>query len=212
MTSVNSYIMCERQPYRRVGDHDPPPTEANLASLADRSADNPMPVPSHLPAFTPKSDQPRFIESSIYPYLETNVDHVPMQFTQEPIPDERSPRSIKLHGQNTPFRHWQVIRRYITSLIERRGYQDFVSYSTTVERAEKAGAEWKVTLRKAGKEQDYWWVEWFDAVVVASGHYSVPYIPAIPGLEEMERTRPGSVAHSKHFRGRDLYKHKVRPF
>lgn len=132
-----------------------------------------------------------------------------MQFSQEPIPDERSQRSIELHGADTPFRHWDVMRRYIKSLVDRNGYPHLISYSTTVERAEKIGSEWKVTLRKEGKEHDYWWVEWFDAVVVASGHYSVPYIPSIPGLEQFEKSRPGSVVHSKHFRGRDLYKDKV---
>lgn len=132
-----------------------------------------------------------------------------MQFTQEPIPADVSQRSTDLYGPTTPFRHWEVLRRYVKGLVERRGYEDLVSYSTTVERAEKIGEEWKVTLRKEGRERDYWWTETFDAVVVASGHYSVPYIPAIEGLEEFEKSRPGSVIHSKHFRGRDLFKGKV---
>jgi cation diffusion facilitator CzcD-associated flavoprotein CzcO len=135
-----------------------------------------------------------------------------MQFSQEAIPEERSELSISIHGPQTPFRHWDVIRRYIKGLVERNGYEDLVSYSTTVERVEKIGAEWKVTLRKDGKESDYWWVEWFDAVVVASGHYWVPYIPPIVGLEEFERSRPGSVLHSKHFRGRESFRGKVLPF
>lgn len=132
-----------------------------------------------------------------------------MQFNQEPIPAETSERSVGIYGPETPFRHWDVVRRYIKGLVERRGYEDLVSYNTTVERVEKIGSEWKVTLRREGNERDYWWVEWFDAVVVASGHYSVPYIPAIDGLDELEKSRPGSVIHSKHFRGRDLYKGKV---
>ena len=68
----------------------------------------------------------------------------------------------------------------------------------------------KVTLRKEGQQGDYWWAEWFDAVVVASGHYWVPYIPAIEGLEAFEKARPGAVLHSKHFRGRDQFRGKVR--
>ncbi|KAF7558236.1 hypothetical protein G7Z17_g191 [Cylindrodendrum hubeiense] len=191
-----------------IGDDEHPPKLSEFASLADRTADAPLPIPDNLPARTPKSPQPRFAESSVYPYLETNIDKKPMEFTQESIPDERSPRSIELHGPDTPFRHWKVIRQYIRNLVERRGYEDLVSYSTTVERVEKIGAEWKVSLRKEGKEHDYWWVEWFDAVVVASGHYSVPYIPAIDGLAEREKSRPGSVLHSKSFRGRDPYKGK----
>lgn len=182
---------------------------SDLASLASRAADPTLTIPEVLPAYTPKSSQPRFTESSVYPYLETNVDALAMSFSQEPISDKRSQRSIDVHGPDTPFRHWTVLKQYVEGLLQRRGYEDLVSYSTSVELAEKVGSEWKVTLRKEGKDQDYWWVEWFDAVVVASGHYSVPYIPAIEGLEQFEKSRPGSVQHSKHFRGRDLYQGKV---
>lgn len=132
-----------------------------------------------------------------------------MQFAQEPFPEERSEVSISHHGPETPFRKWDVVRKYVESLVERRGYGDLVSYNTTVERVEKVGTEWKVMLRKDGKKSDYWWVEWFDAVVVASGHFWVPYIPPIEGLEAFEKARPGSVLHSKHFRGRDTFADKV---
>ncbi|KAH8898180.1 FAD/NAD(P)-binding domain-containing protein [Thozetella sp. PMI_491] len=185
----------------RVGDRSKPQTISGFMALADRTADAPLPIPETLPAQTPKSDQPRFSESSVYPYLETNIDFLPMEFSQEPIPNERSERSISVHGPETPFRRWDVIRKYIQGLVERRGYEDFISYSTTVERVEKVGSEWKVTLRKDGSQSYYWWVEWFDAVVVASGHFWVPYIPPIDGLETFEKARPGSVIHSKHFRG-----------
>lgn len=182
-----------------------PPLLSNLSALADRTADPPVAIPERLPAQAPKLGVPRYADSSIYPYLETNIDSVPMSFSEEPIPGDQSEASIALHGKDTPFRHWKVVRRYVQGLLERNGYEDLVSYSTTVERVEKVGHEWKVTLRKDGSQKDYWWVEWFDAVVVASGHYSVPYIPAIDGLEEFEKLRPGSVLHSKNFRGRDYF-------
>jgi len=194
----------------RIGDKRAPPLLSEFAALAARNADPPVPLPDRLPAQTPRLTRPRFDESSIYPYLETNIDYLAMEFSQEPIPAEQSDHSISFHGPNTPFRHWSVIQRYVQGLVDDKGYQDFVSYNTTVERAEKIGERWKLTLRKEGVRSDYWWVEWFDAVVVASGHYSVPYIPAIEGLEEFEKTRPGSVVHSKAFRGRDYYKGKVR--
>lgn len=132
-----------------------------------------------------------------------------MQFSQEPIIGDASELSIGVHGKDTPFRHWSIMRKYIESLVNRRGYQDLVSYDTTVELAEKIGREWKLTLRKSGEKTDYWWTEWFDAVVVASGHYSVPYIPHIPGLAELAKGKPGSVLHSKQFRGRDAFQGKV---
>ncbi|KAK1246241.1 hypothetical protein MKX08_000043 [Trichoderma sp. CBMAI-0020] len=188
-----------------IDDASSPPTLSNFESLAARTADAPIPIPKTLPAQTPPSDQPRFSESSVYPYLETNIDSLPMEFSKELIPIERSELSIANHGPDTPFRKWDVIQRYVQGLVDRKGYSDFVSYETTVERVEKVGTEWKVTLRKNGKHHDYWWVEWFDAVVVASGHFWVPYIPAIEGLEAFEKARPGSIIHSKHFRGRKKF-------
>ncbi|CAI4210343.1 unnamed protein product [Parascedosporium putredinis] len=40
----------------------------------------------------------------------------------------------------------------------------------------------------------------FDAVVVANGHYSVPFIPHIPGLADFAAAHPGAALHSKQFR------------
>lgn len=132
-----------------------------------------------------------------------------MEFSQEPIPIERSATSIARHGTDTPFRPWQTIQRYVQSLVNRKGYQDLVSYNTTVELVSKVNGEWEVVLRKSGRGSDYWWKEYFDAVVVANGHYSVPYIPEIKGLQEFERRWPGSVIHTKVYRGRDAYRGKV---
>lgn len=147
----------------------------------------------------------------MYPYLETNVANLSMSFSQEPIEGVRSPLSVSKHGDDTPFRHHKIINEYISSLVHRNGYQKLVSYNTTVELAEKVGNEWRLVLRKDGDVdgEDEWWEERFDAVVVASGHYTVPYIPKIDGLQELELDRAGSVKHTKMFRGRHLYKDKV---
>lgn len=130
----------------------------------------------------------------------------------EDIPAERSAWSVGMHGPETPFRHWTVMARYVQDLFRREGYEGLVAYGACVERAVKdAGAgEWVVTLRREEGDSDYWWEERFDAVVVASGHFNVPWIPPVEGLDEFERTRPGSVLHSKMYRGREAFKGKVR--
>ncbi|KAG8627936.1 hypothetical protein KVT40_003809 [Elsinoe batatas] len=189
-------------------DEQPHPHLSDIDRLTSRTADTPIPLPSTLPAQTPKSTTPRFTETPVYPYLETNVDATVMEFSAEPIPPERSPASIALHGTDTPFRPWQTIQRYIESLTTRHGYSDFISYNTTVERATKLNDEWVLVLRRPGLRTDYWWEERFDALVVANGHYSVPYVPHIPGLAAFEAAHPGSVEHSKAFRGREKYRGK----
>jgi hypothetical protein len=195
--------------YRLQDPHPHPPLQ-NLNSLSSRTTlDATSEIPSKLPAQTPKQTTPRYAETSVYPYLETNVDASIMEFSQEPIPIERSPTSIARHGTDTPFRPWQTIQRYVQSLVDRKAYQDLVSYNTTVELVSKVNDEWEVVLRKSGEGSDYWWKEYFDAVVVANGHYSVPYVPEIKGLQEVARRWPGSVIHTKGYRGRDAYRGKV---
>jgi cation diffusion facilitator CzcD-associated flavoprotein CzcO len=162
-----------------------------------------------LPAQTPKQNTNRYAETSVYPYLETNVDARTMEFSQEPISAHRSQRSIGFHGPDTPFRPHEVIRQYVEGLVNRNGYEDLIEYNTTVERATKKDGKWELVLRKSGGVTDYWWTESFDALVVANGHYTVPYFPPIDGLKEFEKKHPGSVEHSKAYRGREKYRGKV---
>lgn len=190
----------------RIAFDGKPAPISNLSDLASRTADRPLSVPDQLPAFTAPSNQPRFTESSIYPDLHTNVDVHAMEFSQEPISTERSQHTIDVHGPNSPFRHWTLMRQYVKDLMN----DELVAYNTTVEKAEKTGCAWQLTLRTPIDNHDYWWTEEFDAVVVASGHFSVPFIPQTEGLQEFEDTRPGSVLHSKHYRGRDQFRNKVR--
>ena len=50
----------------------------------------------------------------------------------------------------------------------------------------------------------------YDAVVVASGHYAVPYVPDILGIREWNREHPGVITHSKIYRrSRDFVNKKV---
>ena len=159
--------------------------------------------------------QDRFMDSPVYPGLETNVDAGAMSFSQEPIPTVRSQWSIDRHGLDTPFRHHSVIRQYIEDVFTTKGHDGLIQYHTTVERAvkESASGEWNVTLRRRethqGSPSDYWWTEVFDAIVVASGHYAVPFIPVIPGLKDFAVKYPGSVEHTKHYRGPERYRGKV---
>ncbi|KAJ6009194.1 hypothetical protein N7522_004210 [Penicillium canescens] len=196
-----------------VSRDDKPPQQFDLDGLSARTADKPLQIPAKLPCRTPVVSQDRFTDSPVYPTLETNVDAGAMSFSQEAIPAVRSQWSIERHGQDTPFRHHSVIRKYVEDLFTVKGYQSLVQFDTTVERAVKdLNGKWVLTLRRTevgdgdeGQKSDYWWEEEFDAVVVASGHYAVPYIPAIPGLKEFAARYPGSVEHTKHYRGPEKY-------
>ena len=49
----------------------------------------------------------------------------------------------------------------------------------------------------------------YDAVLITSGHYSVPFIPDIAGLKLWNNHYPGVVSHSKLFRKPEVFRGKV---
>lgn len=177
-----------------------------IQALSTRSADQPITIPKEFPTWTTKSTAYRFAETSIYPKLETNIAAQAMEFSQEPIPDIKSELSVQRHGEDTPFRHHSTIQEYIESIAD--PFESLIRYDTTVERIEKKTGKWQLTLREGDSLRDYWSLESFDAVIVASGHYTVPFVPHISGLAEFADRYPGSVEHTKSFRDPETYRGK----
>lgn len=178
------------------------------------TADNAVPIPAQLPAVTPVSAevndyQTRFSDTALHENLHTNILPQIMSFTEAPFPDKLSERTLAEYGPGAPFRHHTTVRDWVEGIFARSGYDRFVELNTTVERAEKIGGEWVLTLRKEQAGRNYWWRETFDALVVATGHYNVPWFPSLPGLLEWDQTYPGSIVHSKHFRNPSKFRGKV---
>lgn len=93
-----------------------------------------------------------------------------------------------------------------------RDVRHLVKFSTQVTdirlRQDDSGRDqWDVSATDllSGKETQ----ETYDAVVVASGHYSTPYIPdGIEGIREWKTAYPGVISHSKVYRSPDAYRDK----
>lgn len=135
-----------------------------------------------------------------------------MEFTHTPFPKINSALTTERYGHNNPTRPYAVVAGYLDDLIA--PYLNLVTLNTTLEKLEKDGEVWVLTLRQTGRESrgekvDYWWTERFDAVIVATGHYTVPFVPAIPGLKEFQEKLPGRLEHSKQFRDINEYVGKV---
>ncbi|EGW29844.1 uncharacterized protein SPAPADRAFT_63462, partial [Spathaspora passalidarum NRRL Y-27907] len=165
-------------------------------------------IPQVLPTYVPKSHTQRFMDTATYSYLESNVEATSMEFSQETFPNQASKLSKSKYGENTPFRHNSILKKFVTDLYKTRGYDDHIEFNCSVELVEKVNDKWRIVLRKFGKNQDYIWEEFFDAVIVASGHYDVPYVPSIPGLQEFSDLPSTTVIHSKAFRSREQFRNK----
>ncbi|KAI0011192.1 FAD/NAD(P)-binding domain-containing protein [Xylariaceae sp. FL0662B] len=190
-----------------------PPKIPSLGDLVSGKADAQVPVPPQLPVVTPLSEevnghQIRFSDTAIHENLHSNITPAIMSYSQEPFPDKLSAHTLAEYGPGAPFRHHSVIREWVEGIFSRGGHDKFVELNTTVEKAEKIGGEWVLTLRKETSGRNYWWREIFDALVVATGHYNVPWFPNIPGLLEYDLKYPGKISHSKHFRGGSKFRGK----
>ena len=77
-----------------------------------------------------------------------------------------------------------------------------------------------VKLVETENQNDSWLLEYqdirskenfeslYDAIVVCNGHYTVPYIPDIPGIKEWNEFYSASISHSKFYRNPTPYANK----
>lgn len=169
-------------------------------------------TPKSFPSFGAPAEPDPTARTAIYPGLDSNVGALAMAYTHTPFPEINSAQSVNRFGHNNPSRPFEVITGWLEDLFT--PYIHLTSLNTTVEKVERQGGEWVLTLRKSellyrGKPSDYWWQETFDAVIVASGHYNVANIPKIEGIDEAVKAFPAAFEHSKAYRSPDKYVGKV---
>jgi cation diffusion facilitator CzcD-associated flavoprotein CzcO len=115
-----------------------------------------------------------------------------------------------------PFVPHHIPRQYVESYFAAHGTDSLLSLNTTLEDlsliplSHSKPEKWKLTLRRYEPVQnvDIWWEEIFDAVVLANGHYSVPFVPQVKGLEEYLKLYPNRVNHSKTYRSPSIFRDK----
>lgn len=165
-------------------------------------------IPTRLPSLASPAPEDVTARTAIYEGLDSNVGAKAMAFTHTPFPESNSASSTRNLGRLNPTRPFRVVRKYLEDIFQ--DYLHLASLNTTVEKVEKLDQKWTLTLRQSGhlddtSPKDYWWQEHFDAVIVASGHYSVPFTPNIPGLGAANERFPAVFEHSKAFRRVDDY-------
>ncbi|CAI6337920.1 unnamed protein product [Periconia digitata] len=186
-----------------IYDADPHPPDQLHPGKLPPDVDLRLDIPNDgFPTFTAPSEQQRFDRTPIYSGLTTNVPEIAMSFS-----DHRF-----AYGPFVP--HW-IPKQYIQDYFSLHGVDDCLVLNTTVEDVSRIPAadttdQWQLTLRKYDPiaKLNVWWQEKFDAVVIANGHYSIPYIPQVEGLDEYMKNFPGRVTHSKFYRSPSNYINK----
>lgn len=139
--------------------------------------------------------------SPLYDRLETNIPRGLMGFT-----DLNWPHESQL------FPKHETVMEYIEQYAEEvRNLIKFQTQVMDVRLQDDSGQEqWAVKTQKVERnEVQEEETEVFDAVVVANGHFNVPYIPRVPGMQEWSNKYPGSISHSKFYRRPEEYAGKV---
>ena len=134
--------------------------------------------------------------SALYDDLESNIPKELMEY-----PDYPFKKDLQL------FPGRQEVLRYLEAYAQ--DVQHLIRFQTQVYDVQKpVGSPWIVSFRnlETGKEAK----EPYDAVLVVNGHYDVPHIPAIRGLEQWREQSPETLSHSKFYRRPDKYKNKVQ--
>ncbi|KAH4016775.1 hypothetical protein HBH70_233290 [Parastagonospora nodorum] len=133
--------------------------------------------------------------SPMYEKLETNIPRGLMGFQDLDWPQD---------GQLFPTR--DTVSNYIDNY--GKDVHHLVQYGTQVVNAEPTSgaydSSWRVRVRQLdhGKEieQD------FDALIVANGHFIVPFVPDIEGIREWNAKYHDRLSHSKYYRKPENYR------
>jgi cation diffusion facilitator CzcD-associated flavoprotein CzcO len=92
-----------------------------------------------------------------------------------------------------PFVPHHIPRQYLENYVSIHKIDTLLSLNTTVEdisliSSPKEQERWKLTLRKydGARHVDIWWSEEFDAVILANGHYAVPFVSRPLPIQDLQ--------------------------
>ena len=183
-------------------------------NLSDTARTRRIPVPQPNPRYGHKPSDKRVngvkneelsrnesleFESPLYDYLETNIPKGLMAYSDKPFPDD-SPL----------FPSHQEVLQYLEEYAEEVKHLIHFNHQVrdvNLDDYSSTGHDvWRVEvedLNTGSVSSDL-----YDAVVVANGHYTVPSLPRIKGIEEWNKAYPGSILHSKAYRRPEDYTSK----
>lgn len=137
-------------------------------------------------------------DSAVYQNLDTNVPKFLMEYNNFPFP-ERTPL----------FPKKDAVLEYLINFADSKRNEVLFDSEVTSITYDAKNEKYKAKILaypfdniKASK----WDGEEYDAVVIASGNYDLPFIPQKKGLEEWFSKYKNSIIHSKNFDSADQFK------
>jgi cation diffusion facilitator CzcD-associated flavoprotein CzcO len=132
------------------------------------------------------SSQAVFV-SPLYDRLETNIPKELMCYSDQPFP-----RDAQL------FPKHRTVKQYLEEYAEAiKSHIHFETQVVDVKLKDPKLSIWDVTTLDLHKCLNT--TQTYDAVVVASGHFTVPFLPDIPGIKDWDQSYPETISHSKYY-------------
>lgn len=171
----------------------------NYSKLASKEC----PVPQQDPFYPPDppilpghSSAPIF-PSPLYDALHANIPASLMRYSDQTFPKE-----------SWIFPSRESIKQYLVDYAE--DVKSFIKFSFQVKQITHslAGGRDQWTVEAKSTVDNERTCDTFDAVVMANGHYSVPFIPEIKNIGRFHKTYPSVITHSKQYRTSQPFKGK----
>lgn len=148
---------------------------------------------------------PAWDKGATFSELFTNIPSNLTRFSYIPQKPEFNDKLRDIY----PFLTLQEQVDRIQNFVHDEGLDKYIRYNSTVRNVQKVNGKWILEIKdesESGKTK--WYKESFDALLVAWGHYSVPYYPDIPGFAEFVEKYPDVVSHVKSFRDSSGFENK----
>lgn len=173
----------------------------------EKVAPVPNPVPQTNPFCPPDKpsrlgqdddDSPPTYPNPMYYKLHANIPKTLMAYSDQPFP-----------ADCWVFPSRQTIQDYVVKYSQDvRDLIKFCFQVTSVELQPEDGRDrWRVRAHSTINENDVV-DDVFDAVVMANGHYSTPFIPDIKNIRQFHETHPHIITHSKAYHAVEAFKDK----
>lgn len=150
-------------------------------------------------------DELEWKKSGIFRNLYTNIAARFTRFSYMENDDKYYNKSRRIYPFMT---HIELCDR-IDNFIETEKLNDHIRFNSSVKSVTKVGDKWRLVVKKSlESDEDEWYEEDFDAVVMSNGQFTVPNFPYSPGMAEFNKNFPNSLMHSNSYRSPDEFKGK----
>ncbi|KAJ5995629.1 hypothetical protein N7481_002606 [Penicillium waksmanii] len=134
--------------------------------------------------------------SPLYDRLETNIPKELMRFADKPFPAEAQ-----------LFPKHKSVKQYLEEYAEEvKSLIQFETQVVDVKLRDPKLSTWDLTT--ANLHTGIETTRTYDAIVVASGHFTVPYLPDIQGIDPWDKAYPGIISHSKFYDTPETFRDK----